>query len=326
MKKFLSFVLVLGVFMSAQVFAQGEAQTQKNIYLYSGTVSLPNGKTYEAKFTIDEFGKMKVKLFDAEGREYKTYDTRSGGEFDPASLSTIFDIENRFGFGFVKREGQWKAVVFQLVADEEGGLQPKLHNVISLRDEKRVNLVKFSGQDHRGRRIESYFNPCDGQFVLTREGQNLMGPSYVISGNNFHKLVPQDKTQPNVYTYMVHWRDEQRDTNGKTRVGMNWESTNPTKIVVGLPKDDRFINPMDPRGVENVDSITLRAEGTVNFLDCLNQKYPDIKDRVTAGRTEVSEQSDCSDQNTREKLQEALNEAFGRMDQGIVSARDLDDF
>ena len=34
MKKFLSFILVLGVFVSAQVFAQEEAQVQKNIYLY----------------------------------------------------------------------------------------------------------------------------------------------------------------------------------------------------------------------------------------------------------------------------------------------------
>ena len=245
------------------------------------------------------------------------------GEFDSASLSTIFDIENKLGFGFVKMGGQWKALVYQLNTDEEGESHLKLHNVISLRDEKRVSLVKFSGDDHRGRHIDAYFNPCDGQFVLTRDGQNLMGPSYVISGNKFHKLVPQDKTQPNVYTYMMHWRDEKEDTNGKARVGMNWESTSPTKIVVGLPKDDRFIDPMDPKGVKNVDSITLRAEGTVNFLDCLNQKYPDMKDRVATGRTEVSEQTNCSDKKMQGRLREMVDEIGDR--ESFLFARDLDD-
>ena len=46
----------------------------------------------------------------------------------------------------------------------------------------------------------------------------------IIDGNNFHKLVPQDKTQPNVYTYMMHWRDEKEDTNAFMKTHLNDEN------------------------------------------------------------------------------------------------------
>lgn len=336
MKKFLSFILVLGLGVSfSDVFAQGEAQSQKNIYLYNGTVELPNGQRYEAKFVIDEFGKMKVKLFDSQGREYKTYDTRVNlqdkegndvlmGEFDPASLSTVFDIKNEYGFGFVKKKNQWKAVVFRLVENKEGLLGPELHTEVQLRDERRVNLTKFSGRDSKGRVVEAYFNPCDRQFVLTREGQNLLEDSYIIGGHRFHKTVPQDRTRPNVYTYMMSWRKDNADVNGMFRVGMDWDSTQANRMTVLLPKvDGSALNPLDPRGAENRDGIVLTAEGAVNFLDCLNQKYPDGQDRVSTGRTERSEQSSCSDKNVQERLRQMVDEIGER--ESFLFARDLDD-
>ena len=304
MKKiiFLSVLLLLCV----SVFAQNPPTSQttpapeKRIYVYTTTFDLPNGTRRDARILIDELsGKIKVRFIEPDGRMEKSYDTRDDGSFKPDS-GAVLDPELHYAFVFKKQEGGWRAHVLNMTQDAQGKFQFTPHNQPDLKNEHIIPLTKFTGQDRRGKKVEAYFNPCENQIAIMKEGTSVLNPDLFLGGSDFTGMRSTTPPIRTIFNYFLSYRKEE-DVNGRYRVGMAWDNDHANEIRLNLPRQEG--TSMTPFH-ENIDSIRLTSESKVDFNDCLQAKLRGAENIVSHRTEEVEEHSSCGP--GQEKLLEEL--------------------
>ena len=292
MKKILLF-FCLGFFLGAS-FAQ-EAP-QNHIYTYQTIFDLPNGLRQKASVLIDEInGKIKIRFLNSEGEIERRYDTRDHGVFGPKS-SAVIDQQMEHAFVVRKQEGQWGVHVMSMTKNAEGKFQFTPFNQANLTEEKIIPLAKFIGKDHVGNPVEAYFNPCENQISILKNGASVLTEDLFLQGNEFTGIRTTTPSVRTVFNYDLSYRkvtDEEEDVNGMYRAGMAWDSDHANELRLNLPKQEgTAMSPFDKK-FENTDKIVLRSQTPVDFNDCLQEKLRGAENIVSVRSEEVRVQMSC---------------------------------
>ena len=312
LRKLLLFFLVFLNLSYAQEPVREPAERPKGIHRFSAEVSLPTGALVHGEFLVDEIGqKVKAKFFDDQGNLLRSLDSRREGSFvfnEKGFSANLLDMSGLYALFVLKRNGDYHFISVPYNSETQG-LNIEAKREISATREETLSLPKFSARGY-----EIYFNPCENQLVVLKEGVNLVRESSEIQQFKFMGATEQEGALRQ-FTYELKYGEE-TDHNGEYRFNFSWNSRTPNEIILTVPPA-QSLRMMIPR--EEADKM----------VQCLREQHG--KDFVTNYTLESTETHSCSssassaEQELEQKAQEILQKSGAHLSrrQGILDPEDL---